>query len=203
MAKDVYESLDELKSHKTKGVHYEEIIKDRDSNVTVMSIHGGLIEFGTSELAKEIAKSDFNYYNFGALTRKKRWSFHVTSVRFYQEDLEAMLKKSSTAVTIHGCDPRGSKPTVYVGGLNKKLKKLVKEKLKSAGFRASTRYFPGRYRKNVVNRAKNGGVQLELEYLLRKSLFEDIRQSKRQPNERFYLFTNAIRSAINEYLKSG
>lgn len=202
MAKDFYKSLDELKAHKKEGVDYKEIIKNRCSKITILSIHGGFIEFGTSELAKKIAKDDFNYYDFSALGKEERGEFHITSTKFYQKDLEMILKKSDTAVSVHGCDPRSlDKPAVYVGGLNKKLKKLIRDELKKAGFKASTKYFPGRYKKNVVNRTKSGGVQLELEFTLRETLFEDVTQGNRKPSKRFYLFTEAVRSAIAEYLK--
>lgn len=198
---DVYESLDELKSHKVEDIDYEETLRDRNSKVTVLSIHGGFVEFGTSEIAEEIAGDDFNYFNFGALKRENRWGFHVTSHNFYQEDLETVLKNSDTEVSIHGCVITGSdRPLVCVGGLDEKLKKLIKDRLESAGFETSTKYFPAIYRLNVANRAKNGGVQLELTYSLRKTLFEDINQRNRKPNEKFYLFTDAVRSAIEEYL---
>lgn len=202
MGKDVYNSLDELKSEKVEGVDYKETIMDRNSGVTVMSIHGGFVEHGTSELAGEIAKNDFNYYSFEALTKKKRCSFHITSHKFYQEDLEGMLEDSDTAVSVHGCIIKDfSKPVVCIGGLNKKLKKLVKESLEDAGFKIDFNHFPGIYHKNVVNRARNQGVQLELTYSLRKTLFEDVDKKSRKPTERFYHFTNAVRSAIEKYLK--
>jgi len=200
---DKYKSLDELKSHNVKGVDYGEIIKDNNSLITVMSIHGGLVELGTSEIAKEIAKDDFNYYDFSALRRRKKQDFHVTSHNFYQEDLEKMLKRSDAAISIHGCTTKGKiKPVVCIGGLDEKLKSIIREKLAAAGFKLDLKRFPAGYRRNVVNRAKNYGVQLEITYALRKTFFENIKSGNRKPNENFYCFTNAVRSAIVEYLKS-
>jgi phage replication-related protein YjqB (UPF0714/DUF867 family) len=197
---DHYESLEELKSHETEGVDYEETLEDRNNKVTILSIHGGFIEYGTTEIAKEIAKDDLNHFNFSGL-KKKSWKLHVTSHLFNHEGLESLLEKSDTSVSIHGCDLKSLKePAICIGGLNEKLKTLIKIHLEGAGFKVDFEHFPADYPINVVNHAQNSGVQLELTYALRESLFEDLLESYRKPNENFYIFTNAVRSAIERYL---
>lgn len=197
---DYYKSLEELKTHEVKDVDYEEMIKDRDSKVTVLSIHGGFIEYGTTEIAKEIAKDDLNHFNFSGL-KKKSWRLHVTSHLFNHEGLESLLKKSDTAVSIHGCVLKNLKePAVCIGGLNERLKTLIKIHLEGAGFKVDLEHFPADYPVNVVNRAQSSGVQLELDYSLRESLFENLLESYKKPNENFYAFTDAVRSAIEKYL---
>jgi len=200
MMVDYYKSLEELKSYETEGVDFEETLEDKDHKVTVLSIHGGFIEYGTTEVAKEIAKEDINYFDFNGL-KKKSWKLHITSHRFDHEGLESLLKKSDTAVSIHGCVLKSLKePAVCIGGLNEKLKTLIKIHLEGAGFKTDLKRFPADYPFNVVNRPQNFGVQLELNYVLRKSFFEDFLENYRKPNENFYNFTNAVRSAIKKYL---
>lgn len=195
-----YKSLEELKAHEVKDVDYEEMIEDKNSKITIISIHGGFIEYGTTEIAKGIMKDDFNHFNFSGL-KKKSWKLHVTSHLFNHEGLESLLKKSDTAVSIHGCDLKSLKePAVCIGGLNEKLKTLIKIHLEGAGFKVDLEHFPADYPFNVVNCAQNFGVQLELTYALRESLFENLLESSREPNENFYVFTNAVRSAIEKYL---
>jgi len=160
----------------------------------------GYIEYGTTELAKEIAKNDFNYFNFEGL-KKKSGKLHVTSHKFNHPGLEGMLKESDASVSIHGRYIKSlKKPTVCIGGLNEKLKTLIRIHLEGAGFKVDLEKFPATYPGNVANRAKNKGVQLELNRDLRESLFENLFGGDRKPTEKFYAFTDAVRTAIDKYL---
>lgn len=198
---DYYKSLEDLKSDKTEDVDYKETLEDRNSKVTILSIHGGFIEYGTTEIAKEIAKDDLNYFDFNGL-KKKSWKLHITSHRFDHEGLESLLDKSDAAVSIHGCVLKTlEEPAVCIGGLNERLKTLIKTHLEAAGFKVDLERFPANYSINVVNRSESSGVQLELTYELRESLFENLLEDHRKPKEDFYTFTKAVRSAIDKYLE--
>lgn len=62
--------LDELRNllDSQKDVDYEIEVNETDSNVTVVAIHGGKIEKGTTELAYALAShNNYNYYSFQGL----------------------------------------------------------------------------------------------------------------------------------------
>jgi phage replication-related protein YjqB (UPF0714/DUF867 family) len=88
-AKDTYVSLDALKLKHRRWRHYDIRLFDRLSDITVVSPHGGYIEAGTSYLARQIAASDLNLFDFQGLLKTDPHASMSLSVK------EPLLRASS------------------------------------------------------------------------------------------------------------
>lgn len=186
--KKIYEQKNELVDLRSlldsqRDIDYEIEVKETDSNVTVMAIHGGKIEKGTTELAYAIAShNNYNYYSFLGLKKTNNFSLHVSSDEFAEAYAMEMISKSKETLSIHGCD--GEEEFTYIGGRDTKLKKRIKESLTKFGFtvkKENPKDLAGISPDNIVNRNIDGrGVQLEISEGLRSRFLsndEDILQS--------------------------
>ncbi|MFD5878941.1 poly-gamma-glutamate hydrolase family protein [Streptomyces yangpuensis] len=167
---------------------------------TVMAIHGGGIEPGTSELCLAIAgfRPDtlepvaadaplHDYWMFEGLRASGavpgNGDLHVTSTLNDDPVARSMAAGSANVLSLHGCTatqaglPAGAKGVV-VGGANGRLRALLADRLGKAGFLIATgdpEHLNGDLPDNICNRTLTGegGGQLEITYDLRKSLFAD------------------------------
>jgi phage replication-related protein YjqB (UPF0714/DUF867 family) len=159
---DFYQSLEQLQADLQRDIHYRVRIFDRRREVTLIAPHGGFIEAGTSHIAEAIAASDCNFFDFQALQKRHAKKLHVTSVKFRHGYLVDLLGRSSTAVSIHskGSEQNG---TILLGGLNSALKERIFAELKEAGFPVTTKgpRYRGVHPRNIVNLARDRGVQIE------------------------------------------
>ena len=90
---DKYHSMKELQNETIENEDWEIITEDRDSNVTILAIHGGGIEPATTELARVIANDgQFNYFAFNGMRTKGNNELHVTSIN-YDNDIAMDLVK--------------------------------------------------------------------------------------------------------------
>lgn len=160
---DIFESLADLKMKMREGIDYRILLLDRQSKASIIAPHGGFIEAGTSHLANAIAGQTFNLYDFQGLLKSRPERLHVTSTRFRDDDLTAMLKRSLFAVSIHGMG-KTDNWRIWTGGLNEPLKRQIDLCLKEAGFwiNPDPPLYKGRSKRNVVNLPRKKGVQLEL-----------------------------------------
>lgn len=167
-AGDKYSSFAELQAHE-KDSSYSIQLVDRGSPITIMAIHGGGIEPGTSQLTKALAGTEFNYYCFNATKLKNNWDLHITSDRFDEPQALALANKSKFIVTLHGCMGRGT--VAYTGGgLATQLRQSIENKLESAGIASRPHpVFNGRSSANICNQGQQPGLQLELTPALRLS----------------------------------
>lgn len=162
---DHYSSFAELKSEQPHGAFSIEIA-DRGSPITIMAIHGGKIEPGTSSLAKRIAGNTFNYYSFSGNKKRHNWDLHITSTAFDEPAALALASRSALVITIHGCMGRGA--IVYTGGDNVELRQQLESDLKRAGVKSQPHpIFHGRGNHNICNQGHQRGLQLELTPRLR------------------------------------
>ncbi|WP_159437896.1 poly-gamma-glutamate hydrolase family protein [Vreelandella massiliensis] len=139
---------------------------DRGSPITIMAIHGGKIEPGTSSLAKRIAGKRFNYYSFSGDKKRHNWDLHITSTAFDEPVALALADRSAVVVTLHGCMGRGT--VAYTGGDNVELCQQMENVLNCAGVKSRPHpIFHGHGRNNICNRGQHGGLQLELTPRLR------------------------------------
>lgn len=162
---DRYNSFAELKSEQPQGAFSIEIA-DKGSTITIMAIHGGKIEPGTSSLAKRIAGDTFNYYSFSGHKRRHNWDLHITSTVFDEPAALALASRSAVVVTIHGCMGRGA--IAYTGGDNVELRQQLEAGLNRAGIKSQLHpVFHGRGNHNICNQSQQGGLQLELTPRLR------------------------------------
>lgn len=190
---DVYKNFKQLKANQDKNVDYRITYYNGPSSTAVIAIHGGQIEIGTSELAKEVAKlSGSDLYTFEGIKKSNNSVLHITSSRFDEPIGKALVAESDKTLSIHGCI-RSYKIT-YVGGRDKQLAAKVKASLKKAGFKVGTApgHLNGDSKYNICNEnAINKGVQLEISTAQRKAFFNGGEKTKT-----FYRFAEALADAL-------
>jgi phage replication-related protein YjqB (UPF0714/DUF867 family) len=206
MSSDVYPSLAALKEHVREDAYRIRCL-DRNSPVTIISPHGGFIDKGSSAVAQAIAGRRYNFFDFQGLQKEHSWELHVTSTRFRDPQLSALLDKSRFAVSIH-CMGNTGDETIYLGGLNRELKELTLEALRRHEFSVnpdSPRY-RGESPRNVVNLPPGRGVQIEMPTALVKTLYRGapFHISGRKPltTPRFDQLVTSVRVSIRDYLRS-
>ena len=185
MANDKYSSFDELQNHEALDKDYQLYICDTGSRVTIIAPHGGKIEPRTSDLAKRIARGNYNCYCFEGLKEKNNACLHITSHHFDEPNATMILSRSKVVVTIHACT--GTAGLVHIGGLDKELGNLIARKLKDRGVGVSDDHprFQGSNPDNICNRGATGkGVQLEITRDLRDDL------------KKVEMISEAVRSAL-------
>ena len=171
MAGDTYNSFYELKKHESLGKDYKISVRNVGSKITIIAPHGGKIEPGTSDIAKQIAKDNYNYYCFEGIKRDNNGSLHITSHHFDEPNAVKMISVSSIVVAIHACT--GNEGFVYLGGLDNALKEVIANELEAEGIIVSRDHprFLGLNPNNICNRsATKKGVQLEITRDLRDNL---------------------------------
>ena len=163
MANDRYSCFAELNNHETLNKDYKIFIRDVGSRITIIAPHGGKIEPGTSDIAKKIATDKFNCYCFEGIKAEKNGQLHITSHHFDEPMAVKMISRSHIVVAIHACT--GNERLVYMGGLDKMLKKTIADELEIRGIIVPRghRKFNGLNPANICNRGINKkGVQLEI-----------------------------------------
>lgn len=192
---DKYKNFEKLKEGEMECKDYRISKLERDSRILVIAIHGGEIEFLTTQIACRISCEKYSFYSFeGIKPSCNRETLHITSTHFDEPIAEGLLKNADWVVSIHGKSEQDQE-YVMVGGRNEKLKIKVSQSLKSNGFKMEppTGKYKGEETDNICNRCKkNGGVQLEISCKLRKSLQNDKKE--------FDKFCNAVREAIKSFL---
>ena len=171
---DKYKSFNELAQHEIEGQDFEIADREAGSVFVIIAMHGGAIEFGTSEIADAIAGKNFSFYTFKGIKEHGNADLHITSTHFDEPRAISLLRKSKVAITVHGRNKEDR--IVYVGGLHLQIKRQIISTLKRAGFRATHQdyaSFKGLNTKNICNLGQSKtGVQLEISKGLRKTFFK-------------------------------
>lgn len=182
-SQDHYKSFAELTSTNVKGSDYQIEIAKRPSPYLVMAFHGGEIEPGSTELARELAQDRYSYYSFIGIKNNERdaLSFtssdlHLTSARFDDPELLGMARDAQFSIALHGFG--GTEADFCVGGASvsqrKNLVKILSEKFPS--LRSCELCCPpynGTSLKNPVNASREAGVQIEMSPAVRKRILSD------------------------------
>jgi phage replication-related protein YjqB (UPF0714/DUF867 family) len=171
MAKDIYYSFNELKNHQKLNRDYKISISNVGSQITIIAPHGGKIEPRTSDLAKIIAQTQYNFYCFEGIKNKNNGCLHITSHNFDEPKAVELVSRSNIVVAIHACT--GNAGLVHMGGLDEELKVAIANELEARGIRVSGEHpgFQGSNPYNICNRGTSGkGVQLEITRDLRDNL---------------------------------
>ena len=189
MTKDRYSSYEELECHETLGNDYTLCVKDAGSRVTIIAPHGGKIEPRTSDLARQIAGNNYNFYCFEGIKAKGNARLHITSHRFDEPGALELVARSEVVVAVHACT--GTAGLVHIGGLNKKLGRLIGKELQNTGIAVSHDHprFQGANPANICNRGQTGiGVQLEVT--------RDLRDDLKKVDD----IVRAVRAALSNYV---
>lgn len=192
--KEQKNEIDDLRASldSQKDIDYEIEVNETESNVTVVAIHGGKIEKGTTELAYALAShNNYNYYSFLGLKSTDNFSLHVSSDKFGESVALQMVSESKRTLSIHGCD--GEKEFTYIGGRDTELANKIKESLVKHGFtvKDAPENLSGISPDNIVNKNRDGrGVQIEISEGLRTKFLSTDKNSLQS-----YLL--AISEAVN------
>jgi phage replication-related protein YjqB (UPF0714/DUF867 family) len=162
-AADKYPSFEALAQAEKRGVDYRITTLDRKASVAVLAIHAGGIEPGSGELARVIAADDWSLYLFESLKPEHDSTLHITATRFDEPDAVALVERSAVCVSVHGAS--GNADGICLGGANAKLRRAVYESLDRAGLGVAP--------KNIGNRCREQGVQVELTKALRGRMRSD------------------------------
>ncbi|MGA2227486.1 MAG: poly-gamma-glutamate hydrolase family protein, partial [Syntrophobacteraceae bacterium] len=159
-----YSCFEHLSANESRGADYEVSLRHGSSGIAVVSIHGGAIEPGTSEVAEAVAGADHSFYTFRGVKKAGNKGLHITSTLFDEPDALEIVLRSETIVSIHGCSE--AEEVVHVGGIDFRLRECIEERLREAGFKAlnnKSASLRGQDRRNICNRCRRGmGVQLEI-----------------------------------------
>ena len=207
--------------------NYQEIIdrgyrRGRDFQVRVGNLknvgccllaapHGGGIEAGTSEILGEVAtRGEWAYYRFDGRLRTGNRRLHITSTRFDEPDLVALLPQTEFLLCFHGAQG-STQRRIYVGGLYRRGRRLFLDSLNTdlgpLGFRAvdattarHTEEISGTSRRNITNRGRlQMGVQLEFSRGARLAFFESLsRIGRKRPKAALNVLAESIGQALCE-----
>lgn len=202
MTKNKYNSFNELCLN--ESVNNYNILHKHINDILIFTIHGGKIEFGTSQLVLEIASSDFSFYCFEGLKKNNNFDLHISSLDFDEKILLNILKHTSRSLSIHGF--KDSKDIIYIGGKDEEFKNNLYDEL-ILNFNVEKDNIPYNYRgldeNNIVNKTnRNVGVQLEISSEYRLKFFDDIKNNKKDLSDMGISFVKSIRCILNSYTKS-
>ena len=197
---DKYTNLQELAQNEKDGIAFHIRSRSMNGAALVVALHGGGIEPGTSEVAEAVAASDLSFYAFEGIKSDDNGTLHITSTRFHEPRLTALLVTSEKVLTIHGEDSQ--EPVAFLGGRDEAMLARLRDSLQRHGFRAvahTSVNLQGIDPSNVCNQGTSGaGVQLELSRGLRESFFSmlDARKGRKTRTQRFQDFITAVREAV-------
>jgi len=200
---DKYSGFEHLSANESRGVDYEVRLRHGSSGIAVISIHGGAIEPGTSEIAEAVAGAEHTFYTLRGIKKTGNTDLHITSTRFDEPVALEIACNSETVISIHGCSD--GEEVVYVGGTDSRLRECIEAKLRQAGFKAlgGAPNSSGRNKRNICNRSRRGmGVQLEISKGLRVRMLGDLSHVRDQAGGIFDEFVHAVREAITESFSS-
>jgi phage replication-related protein YjqB (UPF0714/DUF867 family) len=191
---DTYASVAELLDRERHYVEIDTRVEGR-SRIAVLAPHAGQIEPFTGEIARAVAGDEHRYYGFAGTAPGENRRLHVTSTRFDEPALRAVLHGARTALSIHGTSGDDVAAT-FIGGVNRTLANTIRGNLEKAGFVVidAPAHLAGIDPRNVVNRVPEGGVQLELTGRQRQELRKGFLR-----RVRFDCYVQAIRAALAEH----
>jgi phage replication-related protein YjqB (UPF0714/DUF867 family) len=198
---DVYRNFAELSKKEKEDIDFRiYTVKQEGSSTVIVAPHGGAIEPGTSEVAKEVANNDLSLAIFEGIKPKNNKRLHITSTNFDEPRCVELVQKSNTVVAIHG--EGSSELSVFLGGRDEKLSAKLKEALEGYGFTVKTHEnsdLHGLNEVNICNRGRHGvGVQLELSSGLRQTFFQSLTDKGREkPTDELARFAAALREGLH------
>ncbi|MFG6146873.1 poly-gamma-glutamate hydrolase family protein [Halobacillus sp. B23F22_1] len=208
---DRFCSFEELDDEYEEGSDYEVINRtEGDEQWLFSAIHGGGIEETTSTLAEAASGSSYPFYAFkGKLSSNNFSNLHITSTHFDEPRALDMVSKADHHIAVHGA--AGTESKTMIGGLDEKLKEIVRRHLEEKGFvvTGTPDHLNGEHPDNYTNKTKTEqGVQLEITRGQRKEFFKngDISFSSRNDpsneTQAFKDYVEALREAVKTYESS-
>lgn len=156
---------------------------DIGSNTTILAIHGGGIERGTSELVEAMSRyGQYNTYLFEGHKVANNGSLFLRAIDFDEPAAVNLVQNSAYTLSVIGA--AGDDEVTYIGGQNKLLAELIRLHLMNKGYNVQTLSIPERIAgilgSNIVNKNQLfngsyqiGGVQISLSKGLRDRFATD------------------------------
>lgn len=198
---DVYRNFAELSETESEGIDFcISAVKREGSSTVILAPHGGAIEPGTSEVAKEVANNDLSLAIFEGIKPKGNGCLHITSTNFDEPRCVELVQESDSVVVIHG---EGSDElSVFLGGRDDELCVHLKAVLERHGYTVKTHGnsdLHGLNEINICNCGRHGaGVQLELSSGLRQTFFQSLTgKGWRKPTDELKKFAAAVREGLH------
>lgn len=172
---DKYYNFEELAANETYGVDYTiTSILRPPSRVSAIAVHGGGIEIGTTELAREVSGMNaHSFYTFESLKPTgQNEDMHVTSIHFDEPQALYIQDQSDFTISFHGA--QGDLPKSLMGGLDIVKRDSMMAALISAGFVAeiASEELNGDNPSNIGNKNRRKMcVQIELTTEQRRRFF--------------------------------
>lgn len=198
---DVYRNFAELSEAEREDLDFRiSAVKRGGSSIVIVAPHGGKIEPGTSEVAKEVANNDLSLALFEGIKRKGNKHLHITSTNFDEPRCVELVQESDTVVAIHG--EASKELSVFLGGRDHELCAQLKAILERYGFIVKTHGNPdlhGLATENICNRGRHGaGIQLELSSGLRQTFFQSLTdKGRKKPTDELFRFAAAVREGLH------
>lgn len=190
-----------------------------NKTLSSIAIHGGEVEEGSEELARELAlRTGASLYAHDAMVQRVWNGMHVfdamhpSSNGYDDPDALEVVTQSKRCVSFHGAAD-GAYNTIgavsFVGGLDIELREAISRELRAAGFTVmdNPSSFPllaGTNPTNICNRTTiAGGVQIEATNTQRRAFFpgNDYSRTVRKSGQRTGVFDQYI-SAIERAIDS-
>lgn len=172
---DLYNSYAELAAAETEGVDYERrTVAVTGATWTSIAIHGGGIEAGSGEMAREVGAGLMDHYEFAGIKSSGNTDLHITSTVFDEPNGVNLVTPSIRTLSFHGYTGTLGSPETALGGLDEHLRERVRYFLERAGFVVvdAPSEIAGTDPDNICNEnASSAGVQLEMSRTLRESFF--------------------------------
>jgi len=199
---DVYRNFAELIESEREGIDFRiYAVKRKGSSTVIVAPHGGAIEPGTSEVAKEVAHNDLSLAIFEGIKPKGNKRLHITSANFDEPRCVELVQESDTVVAIHGEGSAGL--SVFLGGRDDNLRAKLIAALERYGYAVKTHGNPGLHGlapENICNRGRDGvGVQIELSSGLRQTFFQSLTEKgRKKPAGELVRFAAAVREGLQD-----
>jgi phage replication-related protein YjqB (UPF0714/DUF867 family) len=198
---DAYRNFAELSKAEIENVDFRILaVKRKGSVAVIIAPHGGAIEPGTSEVAKEVAGDDLSLAVFeGIKPNGGNKHLHLTSTNFDEPRCVELVLEADAVVAIHG--EASAESSVFLGGRDDKLGARLKAVLERHGYTVKTHGNPdlhGLADKNICNRGRHGaGVQLELGCGLRRAFFRSLTaEGRKKPTDELFKFAAVVRQGL-------
>jgi phage replication-related protein YjqB (UPF0714/DUF867 family) len=204
---DLYANYAALAAATTEGVDYTRTaITPTGSTWCAIAIHGGGIEAGSGEMAREVAQAGTRmaYYEFAGIRAANNTDLHITASNFDEPQGVALVTASKRCLSFHGMTGTDGVPQTAIGGLDATLVTALTGALTRAGFAVTTTpsELAGTDPTNICNKTStSAGVQLEMSRALRDSFFPPgmntlAGRASGARTATFYRYASAVRAAL-------
>lgn len=203
---DLYANYAQLAAAETEGVDYSRTTTTvSGATWCAIAIHGGGIERGSGEMARQVAGTWMSWYEFAGLKSSGNGDLHITSTNFDEPNCVTLVAGSQRTLSFHGFTGTAGVAQTAIGGLDTELVNRITAALTAAGFTVTTTpsEIAGTDPANICNQnASSAGVQLEMSKALRDSFFPGGATAAGVAagrTETFWRYARAVQSAYIGY----